>query len=1340
MKGKARFSAVPVLLLTLIVFLAGSAKAADTGTIIGSIVDSETGEAVINANVVVLESQPKKGAATDFDGNFVILQVASGLYEVEISSVGYHTIKITEVAVVMNTKARLGKIKLTPSAMELEELIVVADKKAIRIEKPNQTITKSSEDIEKMAVQNVTDIIKSMPGFKVDDEGAIHARGGRPEETKYVINGIDSRDPLVGGQSYVNLDVDVIEQLDVLSGGFGPEYGQAQAAIIKVATKEGKKDKYTGRIEWETDQPIDAFSFNSDQLVVSYGGPLPFQKNRQKVDRATFYFSSRAYLTDTHLPFDVERGSWDYVNLGIDLPERQKNEYSASLKLAFPIGAKSKLVLYGDRFYRRWDLYPEGEGPTSGNYGYPYIHNVRNRPRAETNKSSFSLTYNIAINETSTLETTLYRANTTTLLTPGNNTPDDFTLEYASQEATPEDSKSAFEGYQDRDGNGYFDGYVDANNNGQYDGFYYDAQGNPVYSEGYEDLNRNGLWDPGEDWIDVNGNGLYDAAEPYYNLANPVSGEDNAWYDPWDNYEDLNGNGRWDDAEPQTPEQDLNHNGTWDGERYIDANNDGIWNGYREDWVDANGNGSWDAGEEFTDSNGNGFYDHAEGYDDWGGYVDADGNDRPDGRMNFTDVRSVNEDLGEPYLDGDLFFDTGEPFIDRPDPLTGLYNGVYDTGEQFLDLPTTDGRYLRWLQRGAEGTMPLPSRNGSYDPPNFTFDEYELFTRHADFIVDPFASFHSDPNHLEIRGVTSAPSELLDGGHYAGTVNDLSYPVIYVYDPEWTQRDWPVGHDLYKPMSESTWTNRSDDPELMDSYIFGGEYFMPPNYSWEDYEPFVDYNSNGIQDGASNENSPFIAGWGQQYNQEGYFDFFLNPETFDQQAIWQERLATTYSWKTEYQVQANKYHDMLTGFELIYREMEMQSIEEPQVPYDGLTPLPPKSPYPGRGETRDFYSRKPFEGAVYLRDRMEFEGLNVLIGLRYDFLLHEKSFISETEDEANNNDPGAIAANTGTGRFSPRLGISHPITETAKLYFNYGHFYQAPSYQYFYRETTGSRANSIIVGNPNLKYQKTVEYQFGVEARFEEIGTTVNIQGYYRDIFDQITSTSIVTDAGYTIDQYTNGDYGRARGVNFSVEKANRHTGLSLNYEMSFAYGKASSAREAAEDRIANRAVNREEHPLGWDQTHSINAYWSIFYGPGDHPQLFGYNLPSDWLISVDSSYGSGRPYTPSLYTVGVNSSAKVEINSYRMPWSEITNFKFEKYFRLGKEGKQRLITGFEIRNLFSRRNWNTIYSATGNIWQQTHAKDTDYVIYYPNKADYDANPRNYSAGRHVSFKIGYNF
>lgn len=1280
--------------------------AGDFGKIKGQAVDAETGEPLVGANIIVLDTTPRRGSATDLDGNYLISQVLPGEYTLECRMVGYKVVTMEKVLVNLDHTTSGIDFMVPSETSKLEDLVVTAKQEKIQLDKVSTTLTMSSKELEKQAVQDVNQVILSKPGFKMDAEGAIHARGARADQGAILINGIDSRDPLVGGQTYINLDVANIKNLDILSGGFGPEYGQAQAAVISVSTKEGPDDHYVGKLRYETDQPFGEYSFDTDGTSLSFGGPVPFTK-RQSLGPLTFYFNTRANVSNTYLPFDVDRGAEDIWNIGLKLPDRQLSEYQASLNIGIPLTLYSHAKLYMERFYRRWDIYPESAAPLSGNYGYAYLYNPEFRPLAINNRFNVSLELRQQLNESSTITTTLSSSQNQTVISPRDKDPGDFTLEYNITERNYEDAKSDFLGATvDLDGNGFYDGYVDANNNGIYDGASFGGSSNGDYSEGYEDLNRNGVLDMGEDWIDLNGNGVYDAAEPFTDVTDPATGINNIGvYDSWDPFVDMNGNGIWDDAEPQLPEQDTNHNGRWDGERYQDANGNGVWDGWTEPFVDNNGNGVYDPGvDEFEpynpeqDLNMNGQWDMAEGYDDM----------NLDGRINFQDIREDNEDLGEPYVDGDLFYDTGEPFIDFPDE-NGYYNGRWDTGEPYWDLPSRYGRSF----------ASEPYLNGKHDSTNYIFDEYELFTQWADFMLDPYFNTH-DYTDSRAHQSQSNWTEL----------EDVRMPVLYSYDLDAHGADWPADIYAYIP-GKSTWSNRT----IHDT---GNPSFDEPNQQWDEGEDYyVDYNGNGTCDlGDYN-----YTNYGFSYNQSGYYDFFLNPNTYDSDAFWQERNTQTYMIKSEYSSQVNKYHEILVGGELTHRKMTMQSITGPNKPYTGYVALPKDSPWPDRGQTRDFYDHNPTEGALYFKDKMEFEGLYVLLGARWDFLLRSQSTISEVKKAYEDGQPGAVMPGKSPSRIAPRLGISHPITETAKLYFNYGHFYQTPNFQYFYRSLTGNKADNQVVGNPNLKHEKTVEYQFGVESQVTD-QTLINLQGFYRDIFDQISTIAVEVSRGYFIDRYVNLDYGRARGVSVSYTRNTNHTVLDFNYELSFAYGKASSAEAALQNRLDNVPVNRDEHPLNWDQTHGINAYYSLFFGPQDKLELFGLRLPNDWMASLSFTFGSGRPYTPSKYTLGVENSALVATNSERYPWNETTNLKFEKYFRIGNksEDASKITVGLDIQNLFDKRNVRSLYSATGNTYQAMHQSDPDYILYYPGKNTYDANQRNYQPGRHIMMSLSYSF
>ncbi len=1226
-------SALYLLLPALaLCFILASVSQAGTGKISGTVLDSDTKQPIFGANVVI--EGTSQGAASDLDGFFMIVNVQPGRYAVKVSAVGYGAVKQTDVLVQsdLNTKV---EIVLKPAVIEGEEVTVVWEKPMVVLDNTSGGRTMSADDLSKMVVNNITDAITRQTGFTIDAEGNIHARGGRAEETLFIVDGMDVRDPLVGTKIDFDLNSMNIEELQVLTGGFNAEYGKAQSAIINVTTREGASDHYNGQVKYTTDNLIDQTSFNTDRAELSLGGPVPGTRGLLGKP-ITFFFSGNATLTDTYTPFNQSRSPNDYLDMGLNLPERTQNEFYSSLKLAYQLAANKKLTLTANEYFKKWDIYPDGEGGVGGDYGWQYKYNVDNRPYALNKRGQMNMNFTHQVSERTFYEIQLGRFSTRSQVMPGGGIdPGDFTLE--------DQVEDGLNSYTDVNGDGIIDaadlekhvpfpGFVDANANGQYDGS----------GEGYEDLNGNGQWDSGEDWVDLNGNGIYDYAEPWIDRINPDTGENNVGqFDAWDDFTDLDSNGVWNGDEPQLAEQDWNHDGHWDGERFWDADGDGVYEGSGEGYYDGNRNGEIDR------------------------------------KMNFTDA----EDTPEPFYDGDFFHDTGEPFIDTPDE-DGFYNGQWDQGEVFFDLPSsyTNPNTNDYIYES-------PTLNGAYDSPNGYFDEYELFTY---------------------------PAELQFG-------YEASLPVLYTYDLTKHGTDWPVMYWMYIP-GYSTWYNLKDVAEGTTAYQTRA--FNPPNNRHDEGEPFTDYNGNGTWDG---------------------IDFFLNPGQWDENAYWYDRSTLEYSGKFDFTSQVSKSHELKTGMELKWRKMTMQSIQGPDQPYyNPDVPLPAGSPWPDRGDVRDFYDYRPWEGAVYVQDKMEFEGLIVNAGLRSDFIIHDPNLVNQTETQVAEDQPGSLLAKRGTYQIAPRLGISHPITDKSKLYFNYGHFYQAPQYQYFFRSNTGNIIPGGLVGNPNLQHEKTVQYALGVQTQVTE-DLTFTVEGYYKDIYGLISTLPEYIVSGYTLDRYVNLDYGRVRGFEVSIDNNfSRNFQISLKWDFSYAFGKASSALAAQQYRLSNVPVNKDEHPLAWDETHKINIYGTFIYQKGQYPYVFGQKIPVDnWLLTLEWQYGSGEPYTPSRWTTGLPDN-QIRANSARYPWHEITNMKFEKYFTL--RGNTHLNAGVEVDNLFDTRNVRQLYGETGNSYDSTHPDNNEsafsepYPGPYDTGIDYDHNPRNYDPPRQVMFSLGITF
>ena len=1230
----------PLLFLVIFAATVSTVIAADTGKITGLIKDKDTGESIAGANVVVEDT--KLGASTDLEGYFVIVNVKPGKYSVKCSSVGYVPMIQRDVVVSIDINTQLNFF-LESTVLEAAapvEIVYVKPAVIAGVTSSEQRLTKEQFDV--LPVNDLGDMLSVQAGVKVDAEGKYHFRGGRDDEVLFVVQGLEVNDKLGSGRRTYNLPTEAIQEVQVMTGSFDAEYSGALSGVVNQSLETGKMDKYTGRMTWETDRLWDEYSFYYDRYDVSLGGPIPEIKIGNTP--VTFKVDVWGQMSNTYTPFDIDRENSDVLGMGFNMPERQDNLYGYASNLKMQISDYKILKVFVGGSRSVWDIYPWGD-VVGGNYGYQYLYNAANRPYVTKTENMFNIIFSDQLSNSSYYDISFGRYYSNTLIQPRNISPGDFTMQDDVEET--QGGNYLFPGnytwpaFTDQDGNTFPDGIADANGNAIYDG----------WGEGYEDINMNGQWDRGEDWVDLNGDGVFDGG-----IRNPITGEwlgepilddkdgDNQ-FDVGEHFVDLNDNGIWDAPEYQLPEQDWNGNGIWDGERFIDANGNGIYDGF---------------GEGYDDINQNGICDLQMNYDN-------DTEDRP-----------------EPFEDGDLWHDTGEPFIDKPrmnEDGEWVYNGVRDFDEVFFDLPSSYTQLFSGLG--------VPTLNGTYDGPNGLFDEFELFTR---------------PNCL------AGDPEFLEYGM------DPSMPVLYNFDLDAHGADWMwlesttqgvPGYLEYNAYTagRATWIDRNGDGN-----------FDQPNFLWEESEWFEDYNANGVQNG---------------------IDYFLNPGAWDNSAIYQNRTSEEYTLKFNYQNQVHKYHTITTGGQLQYSTMEMESIQSPDQPYTGEIELPAGSLWPDRGGFRDFYKYKPFEGGLFFRDVMELEGLIVKTSFRWDFFLHDPDYTDVTSALAEDYPYFSYQSERGAFKIAPRLGISHPISRGSKLFFNYSHKYQKPRYDYFFAAATSNLANNAVVGNPDLEYEKTVEYELGVET---EIGKywLFKVAGYYKDSYNTMGTVPVVYGP-LNFDVFSNTDYGRGKGVEFSIDKRfSQNYLVSFKYDFSFAEGKASSDVAAQEQRLENIPVNHDEYPLAWDERHRVNFYASIRYRDGEYPKFFGVRLPDDWLLTMQWEYGSGRPYTPSTYTTG-QSSNLILPNSARYPWEETTNLKFEKYFRFSKQSRTSFVTGIEVNNLFDKENINTIYSETGNPYYSIHPGNPGYDP-YGNRSDYDSNPRNFDPGRNVVFRFGIQF
>lgn len=222
------------------------------GKLSGIVKDKATGEPLPGVNVVVNETL--LGGSSDVDGFFTILNVPPGTYRITFSYIGYQTVEMENIRIVNDITKRL-EISLSPTTLELDEaIIVVADKPFFEAAATNTVRVLDSEEIERIPVKGVNSIVSVNAGVVASDgsggetgNATLNVRGGRGNETLYVVDGVPINNALLGGAAGTIPDA-AIEQVSSQLGGFTAKYGSAQSAVVNITTKSGSS-RYFGGLE-----------------------------------------------------------------------------------------------------------------------------------------------------------------------------------------------------------------------------------------------------------------------------------------------------------------------------------------------------------------------------------------------------------------------------------------------------------------------------------------------------------------------------------------------------------------------------------------------------------------------------------------------------------------------------------------------------------------------------------------------------------------------------------------------------------------------------------------------------------------------------------------------------------------------------------------------------------------------------------------------------------------------------------------------------------------------------------------------------------------------------------
>ncbi len=200
-----------------------------TGKISGRVADAETGDPLPGANVIIVGTM--LGAAADAEGDYFVINIPPGTYNVEATMIGYQGVTMTGVLVSTDNTTPLD-FGLNSTAIELETVMVTAEREVISMDQSASVITATAEEIADIpGMIDISDFIALQAGI----EGDI-IRGGSLDQTAFMMDGllvVDNRT----NQPMMMVNLSAVKEISIIKGGFQAEYGNVRSGLINVVTK-----------------------------------------------------------------------------------------------------------------------------------------------------------------------------------------------------------------------------------------------------------------------------------------------------------------------------------------------------------------------------------------------------------------------------------------------------------------------------------------------------------------------------------------------------------------------------------------------------------------------------------------------------------------------------------------------------------------------------------------------------------------------------------------------------------------------------------------------------------------------------------------------------------------------------------------------------------------------------------------------------------------------------------------------------------------------------------------------------------------------------------------------
>lgn len=258
-----------LFLIALHLFISSFALA-QTGIIKGQITDAANNQPIPFANIILQGTTT--GASSDLDGNFEIKNITPGLYNIEVSFLGYKS-KVEYEVQVFNNKPALVSFSLEEDSKTLDAVVVTANPFEKKEESPVSVRTIGVNEIERNPGGNrdISKALQSLPGVasSVAFRNDLIIRGGAPNENRFYLDGIEipninhfATQGSSGGPNGL-INVNFIREVEFFSGAFPANRGNTLSSVLNFKMKDPRQDRIGGN-----------FTLGSSDAGITIEGPI----------------------------------------------------------------------------------------------------------------------------------------------------------------------------------------------------------------------------------------------------------------------------------------------------------------------------------------------------------------------------------------------------------------------------------------------------------------------------------------------------------------------------------------------------------------------------------------------------------------------------------------------------------------------------------------------------------------------------------------------------------------------------------------------------------------------------------------------------------------------------------------------------------------------------------------------------------------------------------------------------------------------------------------------------------------------------------------------------------